>query len=289
MDTVIVVDSCCDLSLEYIKENNLRMLGLTYILKGEEYIDDLGKTISHKEFYKAVREGDMPTTSQINIHRFTEEFKIHVKDGKSIIYIGFSSALSGCVNSANIARQIIMDEYKDADISIVDSKSACMGYGLLVMKACDMLKKGCSKEEIVSWLEENKLNANHIFTVDDLFHLKRGGRLSSTAALVGTILDIKPILDIDIEGRLRPISKTRGRKRSIETIAEMFKEKALNVENETVAVQHGDSFEDAEYLRELILKNNNVKEVIIRSIGPVIGSHAGPGIVGVLFFGEKRK
>jgi len=158
----------------------------------------------------------------------------------------------------------------------------------LAYHANEMLKAGASKDEVVSWIETNKLRMNHWFTVDDLGHLKRGGRLSGTAALVGTLLDIKPILQVDNEGKLIPVSKVKGRKKSIKTLLGMLQENIESPEEQVIAISHGDCIEDAEYLKEMILKEYKVKDIIINNVGPVIGSHAGPGVVALFFLGSKR-
>lgn len=288
MDMVIITDSCSDLPISFIEKNNIPVISLTFSFKGNEYEDDFGKTVSYKEFYNAVKEGEQPTTSQINIFKYTEEFKKYVKDGKSIIYIGFSSALSGSVNSAVLAKETVLKDYENADITIIDSRSASTGEGLLVYYAYKMLNEGYNKDEIVDWLENNKLKVNHWFTVDDLNHLKRGGRVSGATAFVGTILDIKPVLHVDDEGRLIPVTKVKGRKKSLRMLAEKFKEMAVNPEEQVVFISHGDCIEDAEHLKKLILEDNKVKDIIITYVGPVIGSHAGPGTVALFFRGNKR-
>lgn len=288
METVIIMDSCTDLPLEYVESNNIPVLSLTCLFRGNEYPDDLGKTLSYKEFYEIVRKGEMPTTSQVNTYTFVEEFRKHVQEGKAIIYIGFSSALSGTVNSAMAARKAVLEEFENADITVIDSKSASLGYGLLVYYANEMLKKGVSKEEVINWVENNKLKLNHWFTVEDLFHLKRGGRVSSAAAIIGTMLDIKPVLHVDNEGRLIPITKVKGRKKSLRALAEKLKERIVSPEEQTIAISHGDCIEDVEYLKELILSDVKVKDVIVNYVGPVIGSHSGPGTVALFFFGNER-
>jgi DegV family protein with EDD domain len=288
MQTVIITDSCSDLPLKYVNENNIPVISLTYNFRGKENEDDLGKTMEYKEFYDGVRSGEMPTTSQINVFTYTEEFKKHISQGKSIIYIGFSSALSGSVNSANLARQTLLDEYKDADISVIDSKCASMGQGLLVYYANEMLKKGQSKEEIVKWVEENKLRLNHWFTVEDLNHLKRGGRVSAATAFIGTILDIKPVLHVDDEGRLIPVTKVKGRKKSIRMLFDKMKERIQNPDGQVIFISHGDSIDDAKHLEKLILDEYKVKEVVMNYVGPVIGAHSGPGTIALFFMGDRR-
>lgn len=288
MDTVLLIDSCTDLPRSYVEANNLPVVSLTCHFKGKEYKDDFGKTLGYKEFYEAVRNGEMPSTSQVNVYEYAEIFKKYALEGKSVIYLGFSSALSGSLNSAYLAKDMVCEEIENADITVIDSKSASLGEGLLAYNANEMLKNGASKDEVVSWLETNKLKINHWFTVDDLGHLKRGGRLSGTAAFVGTLLDIKPVLKVDDEGRLIPVSKVKGRKKSIKMLFEMLQENIVSPEEQVIAISHGDCIEDAEYLKEMILKEYKVKDIIINEVGPVIGAHSGPGTLALFFAGSKR-
>ena len=287
-EIVLVIDSGCDLPLEYIKQNNIVPLGLVCNFKGEAIEDDFGEDFTRKDFYDALRKGEMPTTSQINSQRYVEVFKKYVTQGKSIIYIAMSSALTGTINSANIARETILEEFLEADISIVDSKCASLGQGLLVYYAYEMLKQGSFKEDIVSWLEENKLKINHWFTVNDLNHLKRGGRISNSAAAVGTLLNIKPVLYIDNEGRLTSFSKCRGRKKAINTMAQKFKEKTDPNKEQVIAIGHGDCLEDALYLEALVRDHGNVKDAILNYVGTAIGSHTGPEMLALFFMAKER-
>lgn len=288
MKTILFTDSCCDLPISFVKENNIQVMPIIVNINGEDIPDDLGRSISHKDFYSLIRNGKLPTTSQVNVDTFERNFRKYVREGYSIIYIGFSSALSGCVNSARLAKELIDEEIKDADITIVDTKSASMGLGLLVYYAANMLRDGKSKEDIINWLEENKLKVNHWFTVDDLNHLKRGGRVSSTVAIVGTMLSIKPIMHVDNEGRLIPVSKVKGRKKSIKALFDKLKENIVDSENQTIFISHGDCIEEAESLKELILSEIKVKEIIINNIGPAVGSHSGPGTLALFFIGNSR-
>ena len=289
MKTIIFTDSCCDLPINFVKENNIEVMHLRVNIQGRDIPDDLGISIEPKNFYDLIRQGEMPTTSQVNVSTFEENFRKYIKEGYSIIYIGFSSALSGCVNSARIAKENIEEEVNDADITVIDTKSASLGLGLIVYNAVNMLKSGKEKSEIVNWIEDNKLKVNHWFTVNDLYHLKRGGRLSGTVAAVGTILSIKPVMHIDDEGRLIPASKVKGRKKSIKVLKEILVDKIACPEEQTIFISHGDCIEDAEYLKELILNEVKVKEVIINNVGPVIGSHTGPGILALFFMGSNRE
>lgn len=288
METVLVIDCCCDLPREYIENNNIPVLPMTVRLGGKEYKDDLGKTLSYDEFYSLVRGGEMPSTAQINAFAFEEEFRKHISQGKAIVCIAFSSALSGTYNSACIAKQTILEEYKDADITVIDSKCASLGEGLLDYYAMEMLKNGASKDEIIKWVEENKLRINHWFTVDDLNHLKRGGRVSGTAAVIGTLLDIKPVLHVDDEGRLIPVTKVKGRKKSLKALAEELDKRIINPEEQVIFISHGDCLDDAKFLEKLILEKHKVKNVIINHVGPAVGTHSGPGTVALFFLGEKR-
>lgn len=288
MNTLLITDSCSDLPLKFVEDSNIKILNLTVHFKDKEYKDDFGKTIKYRDFYNALRQGEITTTSQINAQTYVDAFKEAVKDGDSVIYIGFSSALSGCVSSATLARNIVLEEFKDADINIIDTKSASLGEGLIVYKAYNMLKEGCSKEEVIDWVENNKLKVNHWFTVGDLKFLTRGGRVSQGAAQIGTLLNIKPILNVNNEGKLIPKSKVSGRKRSLKVLANMLFERAVNAEEQTIFISHGDCYEDAELLKNFILEKTLVKNVIINNVGPVIGSHSGPGTVALFFLGSSR-
>ena len=288
MGIKIITDSSCDLTREYIDNNNIGLLSLVLNLNGEVIKDDLGKTLSYKEFYEQMKEGATPTTSQVNAHEFEEEFLKAVKNGDSIICITISSALSGTFNSANIARNNILEEYPDANILLVDSLSVASGQGLLVVKACEMRDRGANTEEIVAWLEGNKKKVVHSFVVDSLSHLKRGGRISGATAAIGGLLNIKPSLYIDNDGKVMQGEKIKGKKKVLRFLVNEVKEKAVNIDNETLYICHGDCLEDAEILKNMILEEVNFKNVVINYVGNVIGAHAGPGVLAVLFLGENR-
>lgn len=288
MEIVILTDSCSDLPLDYIEDNKIPYLSFIYELNNAEYEDDFWKTADYKEFYNVLRRGGTATTSQVNVKRYYDEFKKYVQQGKTVIYVGFSSALSGSVDSAKLAREQILEEFNNADITVIDSKSASLGEGLLVYYAYDMLKKGHSKEEIISCLEENKLKVNHWFTVEDLNYLKRGGRISGATAIVGTLLNIKPVLFVNDEGKLIPYEKVKGRRKALKTLVEKLKVKMVDSEEKIIAISHSDCIEDAEYVKKLILEQYKVKEVIVSNIGPVIGSHTGAGVVALFFIGDSR-
>ncbi len=288
MGIKIITDSSCDLAREYIDDNNIGLLSLVLNLNGKVVKDDLGKTLSYKDFYGQMREGATPTTSQVNAHEFEEEFLEHVKNGDSIICITISSALSGTFNSANIAKNNILEEYPDAKILLVDSLSVASGQGLLVVKACEMRDRGANAEEIVTWLEENKKKIIHSFVVDSLSHLKRGGRISGATAAIGGLLNIKPSLYIDNDGKVAQGEKIKGKKKVLRFLVNEVKEKATNNENETLYICHGDCLEDAKALKNMILEEVKFKNVVINYVGNVIGAHAGAGVLAVLFLGESR-
>jgi DegV family protein with EDD domain len=283
-----MTDSNCDLPVEYISQNNIHVIPFTFLLNGITYTDDFGKSLSHKEFYNAIRNGSMPTTAQITAYTFENEFRKFSSKGESIIYLGFSSALSETFNSSVLARKVIMEEEPEADIAVIDSKSASVGQGLLVYYAYEMLKRGKSKQEIVEWLETNKLKVNHWFTIDSLEHLKRGGRISATSAAIGGLLEVKPVLNVLNDGSLNIVKKVRGRKKSIKTLFEEYKARVINPEEQMIYINHGDCLEDAEYLKSLILSETSPKDIVINSLGPIIGTHTGPGMVLVVFIGKER-
>ena len=284
----IITDSACDLTKEYINNNNIELLSLVLNLDGQCIKDDLGETLSYKDFYETMRNGATPTTSQINAHDFEEEFVKYVKNGDSIIYIGISSGLSGTFNSANIAKNNVLEDYPNADISLVDSLSVSVGQGLLVTKACEMKAQGKSKDEIVQWLEENKLKVAHAILIDDLNHIKRGGRISGTTAVIGGLLNIKPTLVVDNEGKIVQGDKIKGKKKALKFLVSQVKEKAINSENETLFICHGDCIEDAEVLKDMILEEVKFKNVVINYVGNVVGAHGGPGVIAAIFLADSR-
>ena len=287
-DFNIVVDSAADLPIEIIKKYDLTLLGLTCNFKRKEYIEDENSILSYKEFYQGIRDGEMPTTSQVNSQQFFNAFEKIVKDNKAIIYPAFSSALSGTINSAKLAKDEILEKYPDADITIIDTKSASLGNGLLIIKACELKENGASKEEVIKYIEDNKLKIIHLVAMDDLDYLKRGGRLSGTAATLGSILKLKPMVKVNNEGQLINYSKVQGRKKSINTLFKEFEEKAVNINSQKlIAISHSDCLSDAEYLANKIKEKYNV-EVLINYIGCVIGSHTGINTLALFFLGDER-
>ncbi len=289
MKTIIITDSNCDLNEEYLNENMIPVIPFRFNLNGKDYIDDFGRSISHKEFYDKLRKGEMSTTAQITPFTYEEVFKRYVLEGYSIIYIGFSSKLSGSFNNSLLAQKSVLEELPSADITVIDSKSASIGQGMLVCQSNDLLKQGKTKYEIIEWIENTKRNVNHWFTIDSLEHLKRGGRITSANAAIGSLLSVKPVLNMLNDGSLNVEDKVRGRKKSLRFIYEEYKTRVVNPEKQTIFIAHGDCREDAEYLKTLVMNGTNPKKIEINQLGPIIGSHTGPGAVVLTFIGEKRE
>ncbi len=290
MATKILTDSCCDLTNEYLKERDIEYISLMYTIDGHDYYDDFGISMSPKEFYDKVRSGLMSKTSLVNSQRYDDFFGKHLEAGDDVVYIGFSSALSGSYQSSVISANELSEKYPDRKITVIDSKCASMGEGLLVYYASQKLAEGAGYDELVNYIQEIKGTVCHWFTVDDLHHLKRGGRVSGVTAAVGTLLSIKPILHVDDEGALIPMSKSRGRSASLSAlIKEMEKSVIDDGEGQTIMISHGDCLEDAQKVEELVRKKYpKIKDVVMNVIGPVIGSHSGPGTVALFFLGSNR-
>lgn len=288
-DYVIMTDSCCDLPGDYIENNNIPFVSLTCSFKGKEYVDDFGRSLSYKEFYEGMTAGEIPKTSQPSPEAFYKVFEQIVSQDKEVLYVCVSSGLSGTYNSANIAKTMIEDNFPEARIVIADVLTASLGQGLMVIKAVEMKKAGASLEEIFNYIEAIKLNLNTYITVNDLIHLKRGGRISTVAAMFGTVLHIKPILTINNEGKAIALLKVKGRKSAINKLAEFVIKKVESPEEEIVTICHGDAYEEAIKVKEAILKEIKVKEIMINQIGPVVGTYGGPGALAVFFVGKHRQ
>ena len=237
-----------------------------------------------------MRKGLMPKTSQVNSEKAKEKFREYLIKGYNVLHISFSSGLSGSYNSTRIASIELQDEFKENRVFVVDSLCASLGEGLLVHKAVQLKNNGQSIEEIIDWIEANKLHICHYVTVDDLNHLYRGGRVSKTTAIIGTMIGVKPIIKVDDEGHLIPIAKSRGRKKSLNMLVDKMEELigSYKSQNDIIFISHGDAEEDAEYVAKKIEERFNIKSFLINSIGSVVGSHSGPGTIALFFMGEKR-
>lgn len=288
-DYVIITDSTTDLSPELVRQLELEIIPLQFVMEDHTYLNyPDGRELSEKKFYELLRNQKVATTVQVNASRFLECFEPFLKQGKDILYIAFSSGLSGTYGSAVMAQEELKVKYPDNQVYVSDSLSASMGEGLLAYYAVMEKRKGKSVKEVYKWVEKNKLHLCHWFTVDDLNHLKRGGRVSSATALLGTMLGIKPVLHVDDEGHLINVSKVRGRRQSLQAMVDKMKQTCVNPEEQVIFISHGDCIEDAETLAEMVRSTLKVKDIVIHYIGPVIGAHSGPGTVAVFFLGTHR-
>ena len=289
------VITCCstvDLPKEYFEQNNIPYACYHYILDGEEYLDDLGQSIPYDEFYRRIDGGSMPTTSQINISEFMAFFEPFLQEGKDILHLSMSSGISGTCNSAMNAKEELLAKYPDRTIKVVDSLAASSGYGLLLDKLVEMRDAGKSLEEVYLFAEDNKLKLQHWFFSTDLTHFKRGGRISATAATLGNILNLCPLMNVDYVGKLIVRQKIRGKKKVIAEIVNKMIELAEGGKdyNSKCFISCSACEDDARKVADLVeetFPNLNGK-VEINSIGAVIGAHTGPGTVALFFWGEKR-
>ena len=284
---VIFTDSCADLTKEMYGALELRCIPLDVIVENEEPVAD--DKIDIKEIYAKLRAKQSASTAAINIDRFLQCFEDAAKEGLDVLYLCFSSGLSSTYSSSVVAMRELQEKYPENKFYAVDTLCASMGQGLLVYYAANMKKAGASIEEVRDFVENTKLNLCHWFTVDDLFFLKRGGRVSAATAVVGSLLNIKPVLHVDNAGKLINVSKARGRKASIDTMFENMKKSMFPVEqNQTVFISHGDCIADAEYLANRIKTEMGIEDVRINYVGSVIGSHSGPGTLALFFLGNER-
>ena len=268
-DYVITVNSTVDLPLEWLEERNVPVIPLRYTIDGQTYTDMHG--LSAKEFFAKLREGKMSTTSQVNPEEAADMLEPYLKEGKDILHLGFSSGLSGTLNSMKVAGEMLSEKYPEAKIIVIDTLCACLGEGLLLHHALKRKAEGMTIDQLSEWVEENKLHICHDVTVDDLNHLHRGGRVSKTTAVIGTLVQIKPIIHMDNAGKLQVIGKERGRKRSLNKIVDMAAEQAKGWDNDIIMITHGDCIEDAEYVARLVREKMGIDNILINNIGTVIG------------------
>lgn len=287
--------SCCstaDLSEKHLNDRNVHYCCFHFELDGKEYIDDLGKSISYSEFYKAMADGAYTKTSQINADEFIESFDPILKNGQDILHVCLSSGLSGVVNSANIAKDMLEEKYPDRKIYILDSLGASSGYGLLIDTMAELRDNGMSVDELYNWGLQNRLRLHHWFFSTDLSFYVRGGRISKTSGVIGGILGICPLLNVDAMGHLIPISKIRTKAKVIQEIVKCMEEHAENgyEYNKKCFISHSDCLEDAQKVASLVEeKFPHLKgKVLINNIGTTIGSHTGPGTVALFFWGDER-
>lgn len=286
---VLFTESTADLTAELVQQLGVEVLPMLFSLDGKEYNNyPDNRELDPHDFYDALRAGGMSTTSQINQTTFEEAFSPVLEAGKDILYLAFSSGLSGTYHSACLAAEELAEKYPERTVRVIDTLQASMGEGLAVYYAATLKNEGKSLAEVADWFEANKMRVCAWFTVDDLMFLKRGGRLSGAAAVAGTLLGIKPVLHVDPEGHLIAMEKVRGRRASLDALVKHFANSAdKNYSEMTVFVSHGDCLEDCQYVVDKI-KEYGVKRVCIGDIGPVIGAHSGPGTVALFFLGGPR-
>ena len=282
----IITDSGCDLPLEMRQQLDVNMVSLTLQFRGKELQDSVGEDIT--SLYEGLRAGEVASTSAVNPDTWSGIMEAALQAGKDVLVLAFSSGLSTTYQSAVIASQDLKEKYPQRRIRVVDTRSASLGQGLLVWYACQKRDEGMTLDQLADWVEETKYRLCHWFTVDDLMYLKRGGRVSAATAIVGTMLGIKPVLHMDDEGHLINVGKVRGRKASIEALAEKLGQLGLPGQNKKVFICHGDCLEDAKRLEAIVKEKNGVEEAFIGYTGAVIGSHSGPGTLALFFLGEKR-
>lgn len=289
MSFEIVTDSSCNLPEDIIDRYGLHILSLRFLVGGKEYYSyTKGEITDLAQFYTMMRNKEEITTSQISSDTCTKLFESLLQDGKDVLYIGFSSALSGTYQVGYLALEELKKKYPERKIYAVDTLGASLGEGLLVYHSANLREAGESIEAVNGWLLENRLHLCHWFTVDDLFFLQRGGRVSGTVAIFGTLLNVKPVMHMDNEGRLIFVTKVRGRKRSLDALVERLDQTAINPSEQSIFITHGDCLEDAQYVAKKIEEKYHPKEIVINWVDPVIGAHSGPGTVALFFLGTER-
>ena len=285
-DYRIITDSCSDLTVELIRKLDITVAPLNMLFQGNVRVDSVAEDI--KEVYEALRQGEAASTSALNPDQWASYMEPVLAAGEDVLVLAFSSGLSTTYQSAVIAAADLSEKYPDRKIRVVDTLCASLGEGLLVYHACQKRDEGMDLDTLAQWVQDHRLNLCHWFTVDDLMHLKRGGRVSAATAVMGTMLQIKPVLHVDDEGHLINVSKSRGRKASLNALADRMVQTCLPGENDTIFISHGDCLEDAEYVGNLLKERCGVKNVIINYVGAVIGSHTGPGVAVVFYYGKNR-
>ena len=288
MQFIITMESNAETPLAWVKQWHIPFMRMPYILDGQTYEYDLGEHIDILAFYEELRQGKVPTTVLRNTEEYRDFFLPILEQGNDILHIAFSSAMSGSFQCATLAVQELREQFPQRKLVMVDTLAISMATGMLVGYAARMRDQGASLQEVAGWLEENKLRVNAYTTVNDLFHLKRGGRLTGVAALMGTVLDIKPVLRINAAGQLIPDCKLTGRKKSIRYLADQVLERGEDLTSQEIFIMHGDCLADAQYLEKQLRERCAPQAITTQLVGPVIGTHAGPGVLAVIFMGQKR-
>ena len=286
----LILDSCCDLPAEMLQRDGIFLLKFPYILDGQSYDDDLYQSTTAKDFYNAMRKGAEPSTSQVSIPVFTEIFTEAIDTGLPTVYLSFTSGLSASYDVALMVRDQVLAEHPGAELYVVDTRLASVAEGLFVYEAMRQWEKGLTAKELADWAEEARYFIDCEFMIEDLDTLRRGGRISGTVAMAGAALDVKPLLTIDRDGKLTLSGMARGRKKGIKQLADYyFKNENNSGPLHTVCIGNADCPKDAERLKELLLKEDENLFIIESSIGPVIGSHVGPGMLAIVFWGRDKR
>ena len=286
MSYQIITDTCCDFPKEMYKELGLGVVPLSVLYKDVQYRDYTEQWL--KDLFEGLRSGERATTSAVNPEEWANVIEPVLQEGKDALVLAFSSGLSTTYQSAVIAAADLMEKYPDRKVNVVDTLCASLGQGLFVWYACQKRDAGMSLEELTAWCEETKLHLCHWVIADDLMYLKRGGRVSAATAVAGTLLQIKPVIHVNDEGKLISVGKARGRKAAIQTLCNKVGELGIPGANDTIFICHGDCLEDAQTLEAMLKEKYGTKKVFIYYIGAVIGSHAGPGTMAVFFLGDHR-
>ena len=288
-DFVILTDSSADLGADLVSQIGVQILPLSFTINQQTYHNyPDNREMEPHAFYEMLRQGQVATTSAVNVAQYTDALEPLLQAGKDVLILAFSSGLSTTYNSSRIAASDLLEKYPERKVYTVDTLCASLGQGLLVYLAAKEREKGKSIEEVRDWAEENKLHLCHQFTVDDLHFLKRGGRISATTAVVGSMLQIKPVLHVDNEGHLINIAKARGRQASLKALVDKMEKTAIDPAHQMVFISHGDCLEDARTVEKMVKDRFGVKDVYINYVGPVIGAHSGPGTLALFYVGSER-
>ena len=286
---MILTDSSADLTAELVAELGVEVIPLSFTMEDKTYFNyPDNRDIDPADFYARLRGGAMATTAAVNVADYTEAIEPILKEGKDVLVLTFSSGLSATCHSAQIAAGELMEQYPDRKVYVVDTLCASLGQGLLVWYAANLKKQGKTMEEVRDWTEEHKLNLCHWFTVDDLHFLKRGGRISSATAVLGTMLSIKPVMHVDNEGHLIKVGTARGRNASLKALVDHMEQTVLDLKGQSIFISHGDCLADAQKVADDIRARFGVEDIVINYVGPVIGAHSGPGTVALFFMGSER-
>ena len=285
---LLSTETTCDMPREYYREHGINLLGLTYIIDGKEYDSASDDSLTPDEFFDKIRNGAMPKTSQVTVESAVKSFEAIVKEGKDVFHLAFSSGLSGTYQSCCIAAAEVMERHPGSKVIVVDSLAASMGQGLMLDYCVRLKDKGFSLSELTETITRDRLKFCHNFTVNDLFHLHRGGRVSKMSAVVGTALGIKPLLHVDDDGHLINVGKTRGRKQALTWLVDRMADRIGDNKNDKIFISHSACYEDAKFVADLVRERFHIDDILIGDIGQVIGSHTGIGTVALFFVGDTR-